>query len=182
MCFASISPAFLFSCWFPFFHQHQIPTLFYFHLSALSLSGPVPHLFAYLCPTNSGCCYSCCPSPYPACSRHVLSVLSSVLLPIGPRLSLVDTSVDSRCFCCSCLVTASSAFPFPGCSPLLISCPQVPRPSLRHISLPPSVTLVQAVVILVAHHLLQPALPAPAMSSPSSFPITQLPEFTMLIS
>ena len=112
---------------------HHFPTLFYFHLSALSPSGLVPHLFAYLCLTCSGCCYSCCPSPYSACSHHVLSVLSSVLLPIGPRLSLFDTSVDFLCFCCSCLVTASSAFPIPGCSPLLISCPQVQRPSLRHI-------------------------------------------------
>ena len=67
-----------------------------------------------------------------------------------------------------------SAFPIPGCSPLLIRCPQVQRPSLRHIYLPPSAMLVQAVVILVAHHLLQPELPTPAMFSPSSFPCCPL--------
>ena len=65
-------------------------------------------------------------------------------------------------------VAASSAFPITGCSPLLISCPQCQRPSLRHIYFPPSVTLVQAVVILIDHHLILPELPAPAMSSPSS--------------
>ena len=172
--FASISPAFLSPCWFPFIHQpsgitFQLCSTFncqLFHRPGLC------HIYLPTSVIGSGCCYSCCPSPYSACaacSCHVLSVLSSVLLPIGPWLSLVDTLVDSLSFCCSSLVVASSAFSIPSCSSLLISCPQVQCLSLDHIYLPPSVSLVQTVVILAAHHLIPLELPAPAMSSPSSF-------------
>lgn len=44
------------------------------------MSKLAPHLFASFCHAGSGCCYSCCPSPSPACvacSRHVLSILFS---------------------------------------------------------------------------------------------------------
>ena len=61
---------------------------------------------------------------------------------------------------------------FPPCS--TSTCQLFHRLGLCHIYLPLSVTLVQAVVILVAHHLLPPELPAPAMSSPSSFPCCPL--------
>ena len=117
------------------------------------MSKLAPHLFASFCQVGSGRGYSCCPSPYPAwvaCSCHVLSILSSGCLVISS-------------------VAASSTIPITGCSPLLIGCPQFQRPSLRHIYLPPSITSVQAAVILAAHHLIPPELPAPAIFSPSSF-------------
>ena len=44
------------------------------------MSKLAPHLFASFCHAGSGCCYSCCPSPSPACvacSCHVLSILFS---------------------------------------------------------------------------------------------------------
>ena len=44
------------------------------------MSKLAPYLFASFCHAGSGCCYSCCPSPSPACvacSCHVLSILFS---------------------------------------------------------------------------------------------------------
>ena len=77
------------------------PTLLYFQLSAVSTSKLAPHRFAFLHHIGPGCGYSCCPSAqfaWVACSCHILSILSSVLLPISPLLSLGDTSVDSQRF------------------------------------------------------------------------------------